>query len=154
MKKYAYVTLLCALLLLVPGTDLLAQATHEITLKVNTANFDKSNPAASCAFEAGEGTIVLVANPPQDFMIQAEVGDTIRWRGVSTNQTGVSVQIRKIKYARGVNIFPQSEIDGENTVQATITKGGTRNDDYKYIISFKINDTGSMYHIDPKIRVN
>jgi hypothetical protein len=126
--------------------------THEITLLVDTATLSNQNPSASCQFMAGEGTVVLVDSPPEAFTFEAEVGDTIRWSAVAMGGTGESIQIRKIKYDRGINIFPAREMDGENVVEATITKGN-HGDDYKYVVSFKIGNTGAMYRIDPKIQV-
>jgi len=125
---------------------------HDITLQVNTSHFDRHNPTASCQLVAGEGTQILVSSPVEEFTIAAEVGDTIRWNGISTTQADATIQIRKIKYERGVNIFPFDEKDGDTIVEGTITKG-KHGEDYKYVISFKINGTGPMYHIDPKIQV-
>jgi hypothetical protein len=135
-------------------TCALAQATtvHEITLLVNTADFDPRNPAASCTFMAGEGTEVLVANPPEKFTIAAEVGDIIRWNGNSSSDPNVVIEIRKIKHDKGQNLFPAKEMDGMAVVEGTITRGN-HGDDYKYIIFFKIGDTGAMHKIDPKIQV-
>lgn len=130
-----------------------AQVTvHVITLSVDTEQFDPRNPSASCQFLAEEGTEVLVSDPPEEFTIAAEVGDIIRWYGVSSSQPETMIEIRKIKYEKGVNLFPFKEKDGDRALEATITKGQP-GDDYKYVISFKIDATGAMYHIDPKIQV-
>lgn len=153
MKKLPFI-LICFALALINTVSALGQATttHEITLRVDTANFNRQNPEASCEFVAGENTEVLVASPASEFTIVAEVGDTIHWRGVSSSGEGVTVDIKKIKYALGVNLFPVDEMDGIDMVQGTITKGN-QGDDYKYVISFKIGDSGAVYRIDPKIQV-
>ena len=79
------------------------------------------------------------------------MGDTIIWDGESSDGTA-AIDIRKIKYGRGTNVFNDKELDGETTVVGTIQRN-TDGQPYKYKISFKINNTGKTYSIDPKIIV-
>lgn len=118
-----------------------------VTLKCNVAALQADNPAYQvCQFvdqEPGTDT--------RDYTIYAEVGDTIIWDGESSDGNA-AIDIRKIKYGRGTNVFNDRELDGETTVVGTLQRN-TDGNPYKYKISFKINNTGRTYTIDPKIIV-
>ena len=117
------------------------------TLKCNVAALQAGNPAYQvCQFtdqEPGTDT--------REFTIYAEVGDTIIWDGESSDGSA-AIDIRKIKYHRGTNVFNKRDLDGETTVVGEVQEK-TNGQPYKYKISFKINNTGSTYTIDPKIIV-
>jgi len=117
------------------------------TLKCNIAALEAGNPAYQvCQFtdqEPGTDT--------REYTIYAEVGDTIIWDGESSDGSA-AIDIRKIKYHRGTNVFNSREIDGETTVVGQVQEK-TNGQPYKYKISFKINNTGRTYTIDPKIIV-
>ena len=117
------------------------------TLKCNVAALEAGNPAYQvCQFtdqEPGTDT--------REYTIYAEVGDTIIWDGESSDGSA-AIDIRKIKYHRGTNVFNSREIDGETTVVGQVQEK-TNGQPYKYKISFKINNTGRTYTIDPKIIV-
>ena len=117
------------------------------TLKCNVAALEAGNPAYQvCQFtdqEPGTDT--------RDYTIYAEEGDTIIWDGESSDGSA-AIDIRKIKYHKGTNVFNNREIDGETTVVG-IVENKTNGKPYKYKISFKINNTGKTYTIDPKIIV-
>ena len=86
----------------------------------------------------------------RDYTTYAEIGDTIIWSGQSTDGSA-NIDIRKIKHDGGTNVFNKPEIDGSSTVVGEI-KNNTNGKPYKYKISFKINNKGTMYSIDPKIK--
>lgn len=117
------------------------------TLKCNVAALQADNPPYQvCQFvdqEPGTDT--------RDYTIYAEVGDTIIWDGQSSDGNA-AINITKIKYDRGTNVFNNREIDGETTVVGTV-QNNTEGNPYKYKISFKINDTRRTYTIDPKVIV-
>jgi len=117
------------------------------TLKCNVAALQAGNPAYQvCQFtdqEPGTDT--------REYTIYAEVGDTIIWDGESSDGSA-AIDIRKIKYHRGTNVFNKRDLDGETTVVGEVQEK-TNGQPYKYKISFKINNTGSTYTIDPKIIV-
>ena len=126
-------------------TSSYAQDEIRITLKCNVAALQADNPPYQvCQFvnqEPGTDT--------RDYTIYAEVGDTIIWNGESSDGAA-AIDIRKIKYDRGTNVFNDRELDGETTVVGTVQRN-TEGNPYKYKISFKINNTGKTYSIDPKI---
>ena len=117
------------------------------TLRCNVAALEADNPPYQvCQFtDQDRGT------DTRDYTIYAEVGDTIIWDGESSDGTS-TIDIRKIKYGKGTNVFNDKELDGETTVVGTIQRN-TEGKPYKYKISFKINNTGKTYTIDPKIIV-
>ncbi len=123
------------------------QDVYEVTLRCNVAALQAGNPAYQvCQFtdqEPGTDT--------REFTIYAEVGDTIIWDGESSDGNA-AIDIRKIKYGRGTNVFNDKELVGETTVEATVERN-TNGKPYKYKISFKIDNTGKTYSIDPKIVV-
>ena len=126
-------------------TSMYAQDEIRITLKCNVAALQADNPPYQvCQFvnqEPGTDT--------RDYTIYAEVGDTIIWNRESSDGAA-AIDIRKIKYDRGTNVFNDRELDGETTVVGTVQRN-TEGNPYKYKISFKINNTGKTYSIDPKI---
>ncbi len=87
----------------------------------------------------------------REYTIYAEVGDTIIWGGESSDGSA-AIDIRKIKYHKGTNVFKKKELDGETTVVGEVQEK-TNGKPYKYKIYFKIDNTGKMYSIDPKIIV-
>ena len=91
------------------------------------------------------------ATDTREYTIYDEVGDTIIWDGESSDGMA-AIDIRKIKYGKGTNVFNDRELDGETTVEGTLERN-TNDKPYKYKISFKINNTGKTYTIDPKIIV-
>lgn len=124
-----------------------SQDQQRVTLKCNIAALQAGNPEYQvCQFvnqEPGTDT--------RDYTIYAEVGDTIIWGGESSDGSA-AIDIRKIKYRRGTNVFSKKELEGETTVVGEVLEK-TNGKPYKYKISFKIDNTGQMYSIDPKIIV-
>lgn len=118
-----------------------------VTLKCNVPALKAGNPAYQvCQFvdqEPGTDT--------REYTIYAEVDDTIIWDGESSDGSA-AIDIKKIKYNKGTNVFSKRELEGETTVTGQI-KEKTNGKPYKYKISFKINNKGKIYTIDPKIIV-
>ena len=90
---------------------------------------------------------------PRDFTITVNVGDTILWNGEGASD-GQTLLIKHIKFEKGTNIFNKRELDGETTVEGKVKHNTKDKPDYKYKIKFKITESGKMYKIDPKVRVN
>ncbi len=151
MKKTNAFLCLFSLLLLVSGTGF-GQATHLITLNVDTNTISNPNPAASCYFTVGEGTNVLDNSSVEAFTIYADVGDIIIWQGVSTVSED-PVNIKMIKYSNGPRIFSEEETTGDNTVEAIVVRDTRNQSDYKYQIYFDVIRSGARFKIDPKIKV-
>ena len=137
-------------------TNLRAQTERVITLEVNTTDIENPNVNDFCNFQ---GQDPQVSN--EDYTIEANLGDIIIWRGVSTSSPEHTVEIRAINHQGnrgGRDIFGDNRLGGENgEVRGTIlyrTEAGT---DYKYNIQFRVYIDGSRkrgtFNIDPKIRV-
>lgn len=135
-----------------------AQANNVVvTLRVNTSEIDKDNLSSACDFGQEEG----ISN--EDFTIVVNVGDVITWEGVSSNapETDV-VDITKIKYVRGKNIFGKDLATsgrGKNQkVSGKVLSSTAVGGDYKYDISFTVTNNGvkrnGTFHIDPKIQAH
>jgi len=147
MKTKHYPRILCLLTLILFSTISFAQTTHTVTLVCDTDNIKHEDPYKVCYFvNQGEGT------DTREFTIVANVGDTIKWQGITLSDD--NLEIRKIKYEKGTNVFDKDEIGGSTTVVAAIKKSTMDKPDYTYKISFKVNGRGTMYSIDPVIRVN
>jgi hypothetical protein len=129
--------------------------THIITLNVDTANLTQQNVSSeSISYFTAPSAQVDVASPPSDFEITVEDGATIIWEGASTSQNNDTVDIFMIKWEKGPRIFRDNEInrDENGRVQGKIRRK-TNSEAYKYKILFKVNGSGLMYQIDPKIKV-
>ncbi|MBT8182589.1 MAG: hypothetical protein KJO53_13485 [Eudoraea sp.] len=126
---------------------LYAQSVHEITLNVDTKNPD---PAKTCYFKVGKTTSVL-NNTPANFTIFAQVGDNIKWKGVSSTESNTPVRIRAIKYISGPRIFSSDVIKGGESAEATVIRGGKT--PYKYQLQFSVGSNTSMYTMEPKIQI-
>ena len=151
MKKTNQI-LFAAMLLLFSYT--VKGQTHVITLHVDTANLTTENTSSeTISYFTAPTAQIDVASPPSDFEITVEDGATIIWEGASTSSDD-TVDIYMIKRERGPRIFSSNEIlrNGSGNVQGTVRRR-SNSDPYKYKILFKVNGTGSMYTIDPKIRV-
>ncbi len=142
-KRY-YLSLLCVFLF---SGIIYAQDQIDVVLRCNVAALnDGAAPSTACRFVGQDPD-----TPTEEFTTYAEIGDTIIWSGESTDGS-TAIDIRKIKYERGTNVFDSTDLDGATTVVGSI-KNQTNGKDYKYRISFKINNTGKTHSIDPKIRV-
>jgi len=128
--------------------NLHAQATHEITLSVDTKN---PNPGKACFFKVGNSTTVLNNNSPETFTIFARVGDNIVWKGLSSTEPNIPVRITAIKYISGPRIFTSDSIKGDKLVQATVIRGGKA--PYKYQIQFSVGSNTEIYTIESKIQI-
>lgn len=129
-----------------------------VTLYVDTRSITNQNTSETCNF--GQDPEI----PNEEFTIQANIGDTITWRGVSSVNENDVVNIKSINHEGGKNVFNQNVLigDGENpekVVGKVVAATGTpKRDHYKYKISFKVTNDGQnrngTFHIDPKIEVH
>lgn len=148
--KYSY--LMVMLLATLLCSSLQGQATHYVTLNVDTDDLrNNQNASDVCYFTVDEATEVLDNDSPETFTILVDVGDNIVWNGVSTSPSNVAVHIKKIKYKRGPRIFGNDEINGEISVSASIIRGSGA-DGYVYTIQFRVGDENRVYTIDPIIK--
>jgi len=143
-----------------------SQDTITITLIVDTGNFDPDNWLKSCRLEYTPPGTEKVVESDSDalecFLVQADVDDLIIWEGRSSEPNSGTVDIKKIKRAKrkGTEIFKNRSLcykrrSGfkKGTLQATVLEDTKDKNDYKYNLSFKINDTSRTYIIDPKMRI-
>jgi len=130
------------------ATSAYSQNQIEVTLSCDVAALKAGTPAyEACSFvdqEPGTDT--------REYTIYAEIGDTIIWRGESTDGSA-AIDINKIKYERGTEVFKNPFKDGTSTVVRTIKNSTKGKKDYKYEITFKIDNKGKPFYIDPKVRV-
>lgn len=133
-------------------------ATKVVTLYVNTAQIDSRNINASCNFGQGSG----ISN--EEYTIVVNVGDTVTWRGVSSNAPNTDVvNIVSINHEGGNNVFDSnilksSIVGGHEEVSAVVKSKADGGNKYKYKISFTVfngeNKRNGTFHIDPKIEVH
>ncbi len=146
MKPKHYPRILCLLTVFFFSIISFAQTTHTVTLVCDSESIKHADPYTVCYFvNQGEGT------DTREFTIEANVGDTIVWQGFTLSDD--TLEIRKIKYEKGTNVFDKDEIDGNTTVIAAIKESTKDKPNYTYKISFKVNGKGKMYSIDPLISV-
>lgn len=130
-----------------------------VTLYVDTSLIDNKNTDTSCNFGQPEE----VSN--EEFTIDANVGDTVTWQGLSTNAPETDrVNIKTINHEGGKNVFGQNVLIGdrgapEKVVGKVVSKTGDEKKDlFKYKISFTVQNNGKnrngTFHIDPVIRVH
>jgi len=120
---------------------------HTITLKCHINRLQENNdPYKVCKFEGQTET------DTRQFTVTGNVGDTFIWKGEAYAGSD-ELNITKIKYEKGTEIFDKESHEGTKTVKA-VAKFKTKNKDpYTYKISFKINGKGKTYHIDPKVKI-
>jgi len=126
-----------------------------VTLNVNTGQIDNKNLSTTCNFGQDQNI------PNEDFTIEVNVGDSITWHGVSSTSPDTDiVEITKIKYAKGKNIFGKDDLlpGKNNKIAGKALSKTTAEDIYKYDISFTVTNNGTKrngtFKIDPKIIVH
>jgi hypothetical protein len=128
-----------------------AQDKHTITLYVDTQNITLENLETTCNFGQEPGT------SNENYTVYVNKGDTVTWNGISTTSDQDKVEIIKIEYKSGTNLFGRETLKDQNgVVTATITTG--ESDQYeKYDIYFRVQRNGRWlrqdFPIDPKLRI-
>jgi hypothetical protein len=152
-NPFRLLTVLCFCLF---STGIQAQEEHVIILEVNTAAIENPNVNDFCRFQGQEPE---VSN--EEYTIEARVGDTVIWRGISTSSPDDVVEIRAINHQGnrgGRDIFGQNQLQGENgQVIGTIVNTTEEGSEYKYMLQFRVYNNGTRrggtFNIDPRIRV-
>jgi hypothetical protein len=152
MKTSIFSLLMVAGIFLCANNSLLAQQTHTIILNVNTTEVRKPYASESCDF----GQPSDISN--EEFTIEANIGDTIIWEGVSSNAPDTDVvNIISINHEGGKNVFSENIIRGDGHTVTAIVENGEEGDEDKYAISFTVMNNGrkrnGMFRIDPKIKI-
>ncbi len=146
MKPNDKLSLLLALCLM-SMTGLLYSQTV-VTLNVDTSEIDKHEDLNMTCYFTGQPEGVSL----EDFTIEVVVGEEITWVGQSTVDE-TPVEIKKIKYEKGVKLLDGDEIDSgedEKFVKAKVNNGNP-GDAEKYTIHFKVSN--KQFKIDPQIRI-
>jgi hypothetical protein len=152
-NPYPLLAVLCFSLF---STGVQAQEEHVITLLVNTAEIENPNVNDFCRFEDQKPE-----ESNEDYTIEARVGDTVIWRGISTSSSDDVVEIRAINHQGdqgGRDIFGQNQLQGENgQVIGRILNTTEEGTEYKYLLQFWVYNNGTRrggtFNIDPRIRV-
>jgi hypothetical protein len=133
----------------------IGQQTHTITLHVDTENLTQENVSAdSISTFTAESTQIEVASPPEEFTIIVGDGSTVVWQAVSSSSSEDKVDIFMIKREKGPKILSSDEVMGnENGKASSVINKRLFNNPLKYKILFKVNGTGPIYIIDPKIKI-
>ena len=154
MKTTNQLLCLMVLALFSISTKSISQETIYLTLTVDTSQITHQDSYQYCSFEGQEaGTDTRV------YTINANIGDTIIWHGVSSSSPNSDVvNITSINYQGGTNVFGRNVLQGEGgTVTGSVQYDTAGREDYKYVISFKVenasNSRPGTYHVDPKIKV-
>lgn len=145
--KPTYKLSLLLTLCLMPITSLLYSQTV-VTLNVDTTEIDKHEDLNMTCYFTGQPEGVSL----EDFTIEVVVGEEITWVGQSTVDE-TTVEIKKIKYEKGVKLLDGDDIDSkgdEKFVKAKVDKGNPA-DAEKYTIHFKVGN--KPFKIDPVIRI-
>jgi hypothetical protein len=125
-------------------------ANETVTLNVDTSvNLTPQNVDTYCNFGQSSGS-------NEDFTTDVNVGDTVTWTGQSSTQPAVTVNITKIQYDGGSDVFGASVLNGTGspeTVEGTV-ENDTGGDEETYTIFFNVSNQNGTFHIDPKILVN
>ncbi len=143
-------------------TTSFAQQTHYITLHVNTDQITSQNESEVSSFTSESPDTQLASDGNlEDFTTTVNAGDTVIWKGVSSNNPDYDiVNISSINWHGGDNVFDENVIKGNGDSPeevAAAVKTGTNGQIEKYTIKFTVinngNKKGGTYHIDPKIAV-
>ena len=153
MKKISKTFSLLIFILLFFCNTSIAQETIYLTLNVDTAQLSSQDTHQYCYFDGQSESV-----DTRDFTINANIGDVIVWKGVSTTSEADIIKITSINYHGGTNVFGQNKIKGVNgVVTGNISKDTAGKPDFKYTISFKVISNGSArpgtFLVDPKIKV-
>ncbi len=130
-----------------------------VTLTVNTSQLgEQLVDPPGCTLSATPSSVVIFDDGnPKNFTILVKDGTEIEWEGVTSD--GGDVDIKKIIYKGGTNIFDKDSIPGiddkgKEKVKVKVKRKTALNNDYVYKIKFKVKNKERIQMIDPKIQVN
>jgi hypothetical protein len=152
MKKIKQVLLFTSACMFFGLHTFIAQTTHVIELKVNTAKIRKSTVNKFSNF----GQSSSISN--ENYTLDVALGDNIKWKGISTSSSLDEVIIHSINYEGGTKFFDKSRLKsrGGSNVVARISKG-KKGQYEKYTVKFRVIRNGvkvpGIFKIDPKIRI-
>lgn len=137
-----------------------AQATHLVTLHVDTQQLNNGNNKKAFSFSASQGTAVENGDDPEEFTIIVNENDEIEWEGLSSS--GAIVHIEEIEIMDDTTKPDREKVfknkkskgkkkNGKKKIKEKV-KPNTKNNVYKYFIRFTIGT--SSFEIDPKIKVS
>lgn len=154
MKTSTKLTTLFIVCILIPFLTIgQTTNTHVITLNVETQQIVNPEIDEFCNFGQAEDT------ENKDFTIEANVGDVIMWKGVSSDAPSTdAVKIVSIDHESGTNFFGTGSLDnnGQDFVLGVI-KSGNAGEEQKYTLRFTVfngtSQRNGIFVIDPKIKI-
>ena len=124
-----------------------------VTLNVDTSQITDQNLAQSCYFTGQPDDTAM-----EDFTVEANVGDTIIWQGISTNAPSTDiVHIQTIHHHHGRNAFDREDHFGDDRshkISKKVQYSAEGEQSYKYTLTFTVFNNGNKrgtFHIDPII---
>ena len=121
-----------------------------VTLYVDTSvNLNPQNVDTYCNFGQPSGS-------NEDYTTNANVNDSITWQGQSSTQSNVTVNITKIQYDGGSDVFGASVLNGSGTPETVVgtVENDTNGDQETYSIFFTVSNRNGTFQIDPKMQIN
>lgn len=128
------------------GQLALAQEVHTIVLEVNSQS---RTPLSTLTLGVDDLAQARANTTSESFVLNARVGDQIRWVGRSSDNVQGSIQITQIRYLKGPRIFSKELIQAHGAAQATVIRGGAT--PYYYEIHFSINGSAKDEIITSRI---
>lgn len=127
---------------------------HNIILFVDTANITKDNVEECCSFYQDN-----MGSPTNEYSTSVDAGENITWLGLSTANANDVVNITKIEYEGGADLFGRAKLNGdggypENVIGTIIN---TPKGEETYTITFTVhqgNNGGKRngkFRLDPKL---
>ncbi|MGB5204095.1 MAG: hypothetical protein WBN63_07890 [Eudoraea sp.] len=128
---------------------------HNIILFVDTANITKENIEERCSFHQGKSK-----ERPGDHSTSVDEGETITWLGLSTSNANDVVNITKIEYKGGADLFGRPKLNGDGGYPETVigTIKNAPKGEETYTITFTVyegNNGGKRngkFTLDPKLQ--
>lgn len=147
MKNKANLKFFLAMLLGMCWVQGQAQSLHELVL---TVDLTEQNGEINSSFSTSNKTTIVENSATDSFAIWAEVGDTILWKARSAGDAQVPVQVVGVNYISGPRIFSSNTLTGNNTVRATIIRGGK--EDYVYRLQYTLGSDPKVYAVTSMIK--
>jgi len=128
---------------------------HNIILFVDTANITKETIEKYCTFHQND-----MKSNPSDYTTSIDAGETITWLGLSVSNANDVVNITKIEYKGGADLFGRPKLNGDRGYPETVigTIKNAPEGEETYTITFTVyngNNGGKRsgkFTLDPKLR--
>ncbi len=127
---------------------------HNIILFVETANITKENIEECCSFHQED-----MGSSPSKHTTTIDAGEALTWLGLSVSNPNDVVNITKIEYKGGADLFGRPKLNGDGGDPETVigTVISAPKDEETYTITFTVfngNNGGKRngkFTLDPKL---